>query len=146
MWKRGRSFSRAEGGVSSQEGRSFSRAEGAVSSQEGRSFSRVEGGVSSQEGVVLSCQGEAASCLGGACPLELLDLEASPSGGPWGAACREGGPSYLEGGLLVPLGAELLVQVGTGWGPRRCWRLLLLLQLFLFPGGSSPAGKGRPPL
>lgn len=112
----------------------------------GRGFFRAGAVVSSLEEAVLSCQGEAASSLGEASPLVLLDPDqvASPLEDPSEAACQGADPSYLEAGLLCPLGAGLLVQVDTASGHRRCWLLLLPRQPCLCPVGSSPAVKGHP--
>lgn len=51
-------------------------------------WSRVKGG--------LACPGEGAASPAGACPLEFLDQEGSPLGGPWEASCQVVGPSCLE--------------------------------------------------
>lgn len=49
--------------------------------------------------------------------------------------------SHLEVGLLGPLGAAPLFQVGTAWGPRQCWPQPPRLPLSLCPGGSSPGDR-----
>lgn len=95
--------------IQSSEGRGFFRAGGAVSSQEGAVLKQSRYDfvnnlknkrcdlIVSMVTVYLSCQGAVASCLGVASPSELLDLEASPSEDPSGAACQGAGPSYLQG-------------------------------------------------
>lgn len=49
----------------------------------------------------LSCQGEAASFLGGAFPSELLDQEAFPLEDPLEGAYQGVGPSYLWSATLA---------------------------------------------
>lgn len=78
--------------------------------------------------------------------MELLDLEAFPLEDPSEVACQGVDPSYLEVGLLCPLGVGLHVQVDTEWERLQYLLLLPPRQPSLCPAESSPAVKARPPL